>query len=82
MTKTKDSWVVGVDLGGTKIAAGLPQGIEFAHKSGAIANCQTAAGMIYTSAGPVAICFLSNKNEDQSWYDDNEANAMERSNHV
>lgn len=60
----------------TKIAAGLPAGIRFAHKTGAIANCRTDAGIIATAAGPVAVCFLSNKNEDQTWSNDNQANVL------
>ena len=60
----------------SKIAARLPATVQFAHKSGAIANCRTDAGILYTSTGPVAVCFLSNKNKDQSWTDENEANVL------
>lgn len=59
-----------------KIAARLPDSISFAHKTGAISNCRTDAGLLYTSSGPVAICFLSNKNKDQSWSDDNAAHVL------
>ncbi len=61
---------------GSKIAALLPAEIQFAHKTGAIANCRTDAGILYTEAGPIAVCFLSNKNQDQSWSDGNEANKL------
>ncbi len=60
----------------SKIDAGLPPNVNFAHKTGAIANVRTDAGIIYTSSGPVAVCFLSNKNKDQSWTDENAANVL------
>ncbi len=60
----------------SKIATHLPSEIRFAHKTGAIANCRTDAGILYTTDGPIAICFLTNKNEDQSWSDDNEAHVL------
>ena len=60
----------------SKIAALLPTEVRFAHKTGAIANCRTDAGILYTEAGPIAVCFLSNKNKDQSWSDENEANQL------
>ena len=60
----------------TKIAAGLDRETKFAHKTGAIANCRTDAGVIYSPSGPIAVCFLSNKNEDQSWSDSNAANVL------
>lgn len=60
----------------SKIAAGLGKETEFAHKTGAVANCRTDAGIIYSSSGPIAVCFLSNKNEDQSWSESNAANVL------
>lgn len=60
----------------SKLAKRIPSNVKIAHKSGAIANCRTDAGVIYTTSGPVAVCFLSNKNEDQSWSDDNAANTL------
>ena len=60
----------------TKIAAGLPAGVAFAHKTGALANCRTDAGVITTPAGKVAVCLLTNRNEDQSWADHNEAHRL------
>lgn len=61
---------------GTKLAAGLPAGTYFAHKTGAISNCRTDAGIINTKGGKVAVCFLSNRNEDQTWGNDNEAHRL------
>lgn len=60
----------------SKLAALLPETIPFAHKTGAIANCRTDAGILYTDSGPIAVCFLTNNNKDQSWTDENEANAL------
>lgn len=60
----------------SKLGSKLPGSVRFAHKSGAIANCRTDAGIIYTKGGPVAVCFLSNKNADQRWSDDNEAHVL------
>lgn len=60
----------------SKLARYLPPGIKLAHKTGAIANCRTDAGIFYTDSGPVAVCVLTNKNEDQRWSDDNAANRL------
>ena len=60
----------------TKIAAGLSAGVKFAHKTGAVSNCRTDAGIIYTATEPVAVCLLTNKNEDQSWADNNQAHQL------
>ena len=60
----------------SKLAAKLPSTMRFAHKTGAIANCRTDAGLLYTEQGPVAICWLTNQNKDQSWSDQNEAQQM------
>ncbi|MEL6106135.1 MAG: serine hydrolase [Planctomycetota bacterium] len=60
----------------SKLAAGLPPGTRFAHKTGAISNCRTDAGIVDTPRGAVAVCFLTNKNEDQRWTNDNEANRL------
>ena len=59
----------------TKLGRRL-SGVEFAHKTGAIANCRTDAGILYTDSGPVAICLLTNRNEDQRFADDNEAHVL------
>ncbi|MEO1523793.1 MAG: serine hydrolase [Planctomycetota bacterium] len=61
---------------GSKLAAELPPGTWFAHKTGAISNCRTDAGIIRTPRGAVAVCFLTNRNEDQRWADNNEANRL------
>ncbi len=60
----------------SKLARYLPEGMKLAHKTGAIGNCRTDAGIIETATGPVFVCVLTNKNEDQSWGDDNKAEIL------
>jgi beta-lactamase class A len=54
----------------------LPAGTVVAHKPGAVADARTDAGIIYTPSGPVAVCVLTNKNEDQTWRLDNAGNQL------
>ena len=61
---------------GEMIGRHLPKTIVFAHKTGGIANCRTDAGIIYSKDGPVAVCVLTIKNEDQSWGSDNAAELL------
>ena len=49
----------------------LPAGAVLAHKTGSVNDARTAAGILYTSGGPVALCVLTWKNEDQRWSNDN-----------
>lgn len=49
----------------------LPAGVRVAFKSGSVDDCRTAAGILYTTSGPVALCVLTNENEDQRWVADN-----------
>lgn len=60
----------------------LPAGAEVAHKTGAVSNARTDAGILYvpdpTDAArkktvPVAVCVLTNENEDKRWVRDNAA---------
>src|SRR5215471_13852286 len=59
-----------------KFARFLPVGTVIAHKTGSLAEVRTDAGIIYTPSGPVAVCVLTNKNEDQSWRVDNAGNLL------
>ncbi len=45
----------------------LPYGTKIAFKTGSVNASRTAAGIIETKSGPVALCVLTDKNEDQSW---------------
>jgi beta-lactamase class A len=49
----------------------LPPGTKVAFKTGSVNASRTAAGIIQTPAGPVALCVLTSENEDQSWIPDN-----------
>ncbi len=60
----------------SKLARYLPSDTKMLHKTGAVGNCRTDAGIIETASGPVAVCVLTNKNTDQSWGDENEAELL------
>jgi serine-type D-Ala-D-Ala carboxypeptidase (penicillin-binding protein 5/6) len=49
----------------------LPAGTKVAHKTGSVDSSRTDAGIIYTPAGPIALCVLTNDNKDKSWTDKN-----------
>lgn len=55
----------------------LPAGVAVAHKSGAVNNARTDAGIIYVSGKPtIAMCILTNENDDKRWVVDNAANVL------
>ena len=54
-----------------KLPRYLPDGTKIAHKTGSVDAVRTAAGIIETPGGPVAVCVLTSKNKDQRWSDDN-----------
>ena len=54
----------------------LPAGVELAHKSGAVNAARTEAGIIYLKSGPVALCVLTNENDDKRWVLDNSAQVL------
>ena len=49
----------------------LPSGTRVAFKTGAVDASRTAAGILYSPAGPIAVCVLTTDNEDRSWVPDN-----------
>jgi beta-lactamase class A len=49
----------------------LPYGTKIAFKTGSVSNARTAAGIIYSPAGPIALCVLTDDNEDTSWTPEN-----------
>jgi beta-lactamase class A len=49
----------------------LPAGAVVAFKTGSVNEVRTAAGILYTKGGPVALCVLTAKNADQRWTADN-----------
>lgn len=57
----------------SKIPRYLPAEAKVAHKTGAVSATRCDAGVIESPAGPIAFCFLSTENEDNSWSNENEA---------
>jgi beta-lactamase class A len=54
----------------------LPSGTKIAFKTGSVNASKTAAGIIECPGGPVALCVLTDKNEDQRWVTDNAGNRL------
>ena len=50
--------------------------VKIAHKTGSVERVRTDAGLIEGPQGPIAICVLTNENEDRSWGDRNEAEML------
>jgi beta-lactamase class A len=59
-----------------KMTRFLPAGTVVAHKTGSVNASKTDAGIIYTKSGPVALCVLTDGNEDQRWVADNAAQVL------
>lgn len=59
-----------------KIRRGLPDGVKWSHKTGSVNSSRTDAGLLETPAGTVAICVLTDKNEDTSWGNSNAADRL------
>jgi beta-lactamase class A len=54
-----------------KMTRFLPAGTVVAHKTGSVNESKTDAGILYLKSGPVALCILTDKNEDTRWVTDN-----------
>jgi beta-lactamase class A len=54
----------------------LPPGTKLAFKTGSLDAAKTAAGILTTPAGPVALCVLTDQNEDKRWVTDNAGNRL------
>jgi beta-lactamase class A len=54
----------------------LPEETVVAHKTGSVSDVRTDAGIIYLRGGPLALCVLTEKNEDKSWRPDNAGNVL------
>jgi beta-lactamase class A len=54
----------------------LPPGTKVAFKTGDLDAAKTAAGIIECAQGPVAVCVLTDKNEDKRWIIDNAGNRL------
>ena len=60
----------------SKLVRDLPLGTRVAHKSGAVAKVRCDAGIIYSPAGPIAVCVMTSENEDMSWQASNQASDL------
>ncbi len=49
----------------------LPSGTKVAFKTGSVDAARTSAGIIEGPAGPIAVCVLTDDNEDRRWVTDN-----------
>lgn len=54
----------------------LPAEARLAHKTGAVSNARTSAGLMSVKGGPVALCVLTNENDDKRWVLDNAAQVL------
>jgi beta-lactamase class A len=54
----------------------LPPGTKVAFKTGSLDAARTAAGIITTPGGPVAVCVLTDENQDKRWVADNAGNRL------
>jgi D-alanyl-D-alanine carboxypeptidase (penicillin-binding protein 5/6)/beta-lactamase class A len=59
-----------------KMTRFLPAGTVVAHKTGSVNASKTDAGIIYTKSGPVALCVLTDENDDRRWVADNAAQVL------
>jgi serine-type D-Ala-D-Ala carboxypeptidase (penicillin-binding protein 5/6) len=50
--------------------------VKIAHKTGSVEVVRTDAGLIDGPNGPIAVCVLTNKNEDRSWDGRNDAEIL------
>jgi beta-lactamase class A len=54
----------------------LPAGTVVAHKDGAVSDARTDAGILYTPAGAIVVCVLTDRNADRRWVNDNAGNLL------
>lgn len=54
----------------------LPAGTVVAHKTGSVNASKTDAGILYLKSGPVALCVLTDMNDDVRWTSDNAAQVL------
>jgi beta-lactamase class A len=54
----------------------LPPGTKIAFKTGSVDDIRTAAGIIETPSGPVALCVMTSRNEDRRYEPDNAGNVL------
>lgn len=60
----------------TRLTRFLPDGVNAAHKTGAVAASRCDAGILETPSGAILVCVFTTDNKDQSWGEDNAANLL------
>jgi D-alanyl-D-alanine carboxypeptidase (penicillin-binding protein 5/6) len=60
----------------SKLVRDLPPGTRVAHKGGAVAKARCDAGIIFSPAGPIAVCVMTSENEDMSWSASNQGSDL------
>jgi D-alanyl-D-alanine carboxypeptidase (penicillin-binding protein 5/6) len=60
----------------TKLLRFLPKDVKGYHKTGAVNESRTDAGLFQTPSGWIAMVCLTSENEDKSWGDDNAAEIL------
>lgn len=60
----------------SKLVRDLPPGTRVAHKSGAVAKARCDAGIVFSPAGPIAICVMTAENQDMTWQATNQASDL------
>jgi hypothetical protein len=59
-----------------KMTRFLPPATVVAHKTGSVNASKTDAGIMYLKTGPVALCVLTDGNDDKRWMIDNAAQVL------
>src|SRR5262249_38609496 len=59
-----------------KFSRFLPDDVELAHKTGSVSKARTDAGVLYLPSGAIALCVLTDENEDTRWKPDNAGNML------
>jgi beta-lactamase class A len=59
-----------------KMTRFLPANTVVAHKTGSVNAAKTDAGIIYLKSGPVAVCVMTDENDDKRWVPDNAAQVL------
>jgi D-alanyl-D-alanine carboxypeptidase (penicillin-binding protein 5/6)/beta-lactamase class A len=54
----------------------LPDDANIAHKTGSVNKARTDAGILYLPSGAVALCVLTDENQDTRWKPDNAGNVL------
>ena len=59
-----------------KMTRFLPTSTVVAHKTGSVNASKTDAGIMYLKSGPVALCVMTDENDDKRWVIDNAAQVL------